>query len=181
MSVQQSCMEFSEDGRKVTLRPNPAYQPKTSGAGFRAMTIQLVMFDPTASSPGEARRLSSLCPLRALSAYVARTAPLRKCTQLLICHGVRAFGTALSKQRLSHWIVDAITMAYSAAGKPPPTGIKAHSTRGVASSRALLSGVSVGDMCAVASWSNHHTFVKYYSLDMGGTAFAHAVLSATAR
>ena len=76
----------------------------------------------------------------------------------------------LAKDRLAHWIVEAITLAYSAVGKTPPEGIKAHSTRGVASFWALLRGVSVEDMCAAASWSNHHTFVRYYSLDVLGSS-----------
>ncbi len=47
-----------------------------------------------------------------------------------------------------------------------PLGIRAHSTRAVASSQAFLSGSSMGDICAAAGWSSPSTFVKFYSLDV---------------
>ena len=179
LSVHQSCMVFSDDNRKVTLRPNPAYQPKSIGAGFRSSVIHLEAFRPPPSSEAEERQLLTLCPIRTLRSYVERTRGLRTSNQLLVCHGDRSRGKPLSKNRLSHWIVDAIALAYAAMGVTPPEGIKAHSTRGVAASWALLRGVSVEDMCAAASWSSHHTFVRYYCLDMTGVSFAHTVLSAS--
>ncbi|KAK0152765.1 hypothetical protein N1851_005700 [Merluccius polli] len=45
--------------------------------------------------------------------------------------------------RLSHWIVEAISLAYDCRGLQPPLGLKAHSTRGMATSWALFRGVSV--------------------------------------
>lgn len=46
-------------------------------------------------------------------------------------------GKAVSKQRLSHWIVDAINLAFQVQDLPRPFLVRAHSTRGVASSWAL--------------------------------------------
>ncbi|KAL0148622.1 hypothetical protein M9458_056062, partial [Cirrhinus mrigala] len=45
----------------------------------------------------------------------------------------------LWKKRLSKWIIEAITLAYSFLGLQCPLGVKAHSTRGVASSWAWSS------------------------------------------
>ena len=42
----------------------------------------------------------------------------------------------------------------------------------------LFRGVSVGDVCAAASWSSPHTFVRFYCLDVTGPSVAHSVLSA---
>ena len=96
----------------------------------------------------------------------------------MVCFGAGAkHGGPLSKTRLARWIVEAIRAAYASAGQLPPEDIRAHSTRGVAASWALFQGVSVEDMCAAASWSSHHTFVKYYSLDVSGSRFARTVLS----
>ena len=181
LSVQQSCMVVADDLSRVTLRPNPAFQAKVLNANFRSMVIDLSAFSPPPFRSEEERRLNALCPVRALLAYVARTRGFRTTDQLLVCFaGGTKHGAALSKQRLSHWIVEAIAMAYSAVGKAPPAGIKAHSTRGVSTSWALFRGVSVEDMCAAASWSSHHTFVRYYSLDVSGSHFARAVLSSVA-
>ncbi len=55
-------------------------------------------------------------------------------------------GKAVSKQRMAHWIVDAITLAYEAQGVPCPLRLRAHSTRGVASSWALARGASLADI-----------------------------------
>ena len=99
----------------------------------------------------------------------------RRSNQLFICYGSQAEGKALSKDRLSKWIVEAITLAYSTLGGAPPQGLRTHSNRGVAASWALLQGVSVEDICATASWT---TFVRFYSLDMTEATVAHSVLNA---
>ena len=95
-----------------------------------------------------------------------------------MCFVNPARGKVLSKPRLSHWIVEYISLSYSSRGLPPPHGVRAHSTRGVAASWALFRGVSVGDVCAAVSWSSPHTFVRFYSLDVTGPSVAHSVLSA---
>jgi len=42
-------------------------------------------------------------------------------------------GVLATKQTMSHWVRDAIAFAYEAHGQVSPTGLRAHSTRGVAS------------------------------------------------
>ena len=168
--MQQSRFLVSDDQRRITLRPNPAYQPKVLSTHYRTMVIDLAAFSPPPFASEVERSLHTLCPVRSLLAYVDRTRSFRTTDQLLVCFGPGArYGGPLSRQRLSHWIVEAILLAYAASGQVPPAGIKAHSTRGVAASWALFHGVSVEDMCAAASWSSHHTFVKYYSLDVAAS------------
>ncbi|CAM4563843.1 unnamed protein product [Leuciscus chuanchicus] len=53
----------------------------------------------------------------------------RTSDQLFVCYGGKLKGKALSKQSLSHWIVDSIALAYQQQGRPCPFGVKAHSTR----------------------------------------------------
>ena len=88
------------------------------------------------------------------------------CDQFFVCFASLAKGKALLKQRLSHWIVEAISIAYNSRGLPLPQGVRAHSTRGMAASLALFKGVSVSDICAAASWSSPHTFVQFNRLDV---------------
>ncbi len=52
----------------------------------------------------------------------------------------------VSKQRLSHWIVDAIALAYSSKGAECLIGVQAHSTRGLASSWDWANGISIQDI-----------------------------------
>ncbi len=85
---------------------------------------------------------------------------------LLICFGAGRRGLATSKQRISHWVRDAISLAYEARNLPSPLSLRAHSTRGVASSQALFRGVPLEDICVAAGWSSPHTFVRFYNLDV---------------
>ena len=68
---------------------------------------------------------------------------------------------------MSKWVVEAISLAYEAAGQPSPLAVRAHSTRSMAASKALLSGVSLHYICDAAGWSSPHTFVRFYDLDLG--------------
>ncbi len=90
----------------------------------------------------------------------------RKSSQLLVCFGAGRRGLATSKQRIYHWVRDAISLAYEARNLPSPLSLRAHSTRGVASSQALFRRVPLEDICVVAGWSSPHNFVKFYNLDV---------------
>ncbi len=113
---------------------------------------------------------------KVLKLYVDRSKVWRKSPQLLICFGAGRRGLATSKQRISHWVRDAISLAYEARELPSPLSLRAHSTRGVASSQALFRGVPLEDICVAAGWSSPHTFVRFYNLDVD-TAPGSQVLS----
>ena len=62
---------------------------------------------------------------------------------LLVCYGGSKAEKPLSTQRLSHWPLKAIATAYEVMDCPASPGIQAHSTRGVATSVAILRGMEV--------------------------------------
>ena len=164
LSVSDTCLRWNPDGSGVTLWPNVAFLPKVLATSHLNQPIRLAQFNPP---PGEsADRLELLCPVRALRAYVGATERIRRSEQLFICHGGRNKGHALSKQRLSHWIVDTISHAYGASNRPVPSGIRCHSTRGVSTSWAALRGVPLEDICAAASWASPGTFTRYYRVNV---------------
>ncbi|KAI2665751.1 hypothetical protein H4Q32_022840 [Labeo rohita] len=99
------------------------------------------------SSQEDDPNLTLLCPVRALRIYMERTQPFRRSEQLFVCYGGQQKGKAVSKQRISHWLVNAIRMAYLARGLPCPLEVRAHSTRGIAASAALANGASLTDIC----------------------------------
>ena len=107
-----------------------------------------------------------LCPVRTLRIYVERSAAFRQSEQLFVSFGGRIKGLAISKQTLSRWIVDAIASAYASKGLNCPLGVRAHSTRGMASSWAWSSGVSIHDICMAAGWASLSTFVRFYNLEV---------------
>ncbi len=73
--------------------------------------------------------------------------PPIKSPQLLVCFGAGRCGLDTSKQRISHWVRDAILLAYQVRGLPSPLSVRAHSTRSVASSKALFRGVPPEEIC----------------------------------
>ncbi len=96
----------------MSLWPNPAYLPKVINPQFKNQILEMTQFQPPSQTEQEG--LLTLCPVRALRTYVNVTQPLRKShSQLFVCHGKTRLGLPLSKQRVSHWLVDVISHAYT--------------------------------------------------------------------
>lgn len=108
--------------------------------------------------------------------YMDKTGGFRRSDQLFVSWANPHKGKPVTKQRLSHWVVETIALAYTSQGLQPPAGLRAHSTRGLAASWALFRGVSVQDICAAVSWSSPLTFVRFYMLDVSALCVARAVL-----
>lgn len=175
LSVHSSCTQFAPGHTRVSLKPHLAFVPKVVGS---SSPIILTAFSPPPFSSEEDRRLHMLCPVRALQVYMDRTKRFRRSDQLFVSWASPHRGRPITKQRLSHWIVGAIALAYTSQGLQAPEGLRAHSTRGLAASWALCKGVSIQEICAAASWSSPLTFVRFYKLDVSPLSLAHAVLSA---
>ncbi len=161
LSVNPACLEFGPNDSKVVLKPRLGYVPKVLSSPFRAQVITLSMFFPPTGS-----QESLLCPVRALREYIERSAPYRKSEQILVGFGNSAKCSPVTNQIISRWLVDAITLAYSFLGLQYPIGVRAHSTRGIASSWAWSSRVSISDICEAAGWSSLSTFARFYNLDV---------------
>ncbi len=162
LSTSPACLEFGPNDSKVVLKPRHGYVPKVLSTPFRAQVITLSALPPSE----EDRELSLLCPVRALRIYFERSAPFRHTEQLFVSFGNRTKGHPVTKQRLSKWIVDAVMLAYSSLGLQCPIGVRAHSTRGIASSWAWSSGVSITEICTAAGWATPSTFARIYNLDI---------------
>ncbi len=148
-SVSEECLVFGPAYSHVVLRPRPVYMPKVPTKPFRDQVVNLQALPSEEADPA----LALLCPVRALRIYVDRTRSFRSSEQLFVCHGGQQKGKAVSKQRLAHWIVDAIALAYQSQGEPCPLGVRAHSTRSVVSSYALAHGAS---LASVELWAWRH-------------------------
>ncbi len=158
-SVSEECLVFGPVYSHVVLRPRPGYVPKVPTTPFREQVVNLQALPSEEADPA----LALLCPVRALRIYVTRTRSVRSSEQLFVCHGGQK-GKAVSKQRLAHWIVEAVALAYQSQGEPCPLGVRAHSTRSVASSHALAHGASLADICRAAGWATPNTFARFYNL-----------------
>ena len=164
LSVSPRCIRWNPDGSGVTLWPNTAFVPKVLSPFHRSQPLRLARFQPQSGTTENESEL--LCPVRALEAYIAATANLRRSDQLFLCYGGPRLGCPLSKQRLSHWIVSVICHAYAAGHCSLPVGVRAHSTRSVTASWAALRGVPLEAICAAASWASPTTFTRFYSVNV---------------
>ncbi len=98
--------------------------------------------------------------IRALRVYIERSASYGKSEQLFVGFCNRAKGGPVMKQGISRWLVHAVTLAYFPLGLQCLIGVRAHSTRGITSSWAWSSGVSISEICEAAGWSSLSTFGK---------------------
>ncbi len=115
-SVLESCLEFGPADSSATLRPQPGYVPKVPTTPFRDQVGNIQALPLEEADPA----LALICPVHALRKYVDRTRSFRTSEQLFVCYGGQQKGEAVSKQRMAHWIVDAISLAYEAQGVPCP-------------------------------------------------------------
>ncbi len=121
--------------------------------------------EPASTAPGGGRSSSSFalsCP--SIEMLRRQDAKLQDLRPALCLPRSLAEGNAISKQRMAHWIVVSITLAYQAQGVPCPFRLRAHSTRSVGSSWALARGTSLTDICRAAGWANPNMLARFYSL-----------------
>ncbi|KAI2650039.1 Transposon Ty3-G Gag-Pol polyprotein [Labeo rohita] len=167
LSVAPSHLEFAPGMTKAFLYPRPGYVPKVPTSTPQPVVLQA--FCPPPFREPDQQKQNCVCPVRALDAYVHRAALWRKSEQLFVCYGPPKKGSPASKQTISRWIVDAISTSYVSSDLPSPMGLRAHSTRATAASKALMLGVPIQDICNAAGWSTPLTFVRFYSLDTRAT------------
>lgn len=80
------------------------------------------------------------------------------------------------KQRLSYWIMGAITMACNSKGLQPSVGL-ACSFQSWYCNILGFQGISVEEICAAASWAMPNTFIRFFKLDITAPTLSHTVLS----
>ncbi len=112
---------------KAFLHPRPGYVPKVPANVARSIMLQA--FCPPPFQNADQERHNLLCPVQTLDAYVHRAALWRKNEQLFVCFGPPNKGSPASKQKMSKWVVEAISLAYQSAGQPSPMAVRSHSTR----------------------------------------------------
>lgn len=103
LSVHPSCAEFFPDDVRI-LKPNPAFVPKAVGL---CSPVDLAAFT---ASPEEQQAYAQ-CPVRALCTYVDRTRCFRRSDLLFVSWAGPHRRKPVRKQRLSHWLMEAIALA----------------------------------------------------------------------
>lgn len=137
--ILEMCLEFCLEYSHVILRPQPGYMQILTtllGTKCRACEHCLEM---------RQTQLCHCCVQYAACMFTWTTRRVSKPFQkpAVVCFGGQQKGKAVSKQRMTHWIVDTIALAYQAQGVMCPLRVQAHSTRSVASSWAQAKCVSL--------------------------------------
>ena len=155
--------------------------PKCTIVEYLNREIELEALFPEPSNP-EQKAMRKHCPVRALLFYLDRTKSIGKDSQLLLSYKPGQLGEKVSKNTVSRWIQDTISMSYSLMGRPiPKSELKALSTRAVAASLADIRGVSPTDLCRAATWQSGSVFARHYRLNMAaGKGVATRVITAAA-
>ncbi|KAL0146637.1 hypothetical protein M9458_057977 [Cirrhinus mrigala] len=95
-------------------KTRPGYVPKVPTTPFRDQVVNLQALPPEEADLA----LALLCPVCALRNYMDRNRSFRCSEQLFVCFGGQQKGNAVSKQRLAHGVVDALSLAYGGAVPP---------------------------------------------------------------
>lgn len=90
-------MKFGPGYSCIILRPRPGYVPKVCTTPFRVQVVHLEEAEPVIA--------------------VSCSHSVRFSEQLFICFGGWQNGSDIWKQKLTHWIVDAIALVYHTQGE----------------------------------------------------------------
>ena len=171
------CVIFPD---RVVFKTDPAFLPKVTSKFHRSQDIVLPSFCSNPSGERE-RRFSTLDVRRSILHYLEVTKPFRRSDSLFVLFSGTRKGCKASRRTIARWLRLSIEQAYTLAGRDIPTGIKAHSTRALATSQAERAGATPEQICKAATWSSYTTFVKHYRVDLvsaGEQAFGRKVLQA---
>ncbi|XP_077125588.1 uncharacterized protein LOC143782239 [Ranitomeya variabilis] len=127
---------------RIVLKPDPSYLPKVASTYHRSQEIFLPSFFDSPVTP-EQHKFHTLDVRRAILTYIERCQTWRGSRALFISFQGHKKGHGVTRATISRWIRDAICLAYTSKGEIPPVGIKAHSTRAMASSWAEQADVPI--------------------------------------
>lgn len=148
---------FEDDG--VTFVPYLPYEKNTTET-WSPSPVHILEFRKF--SPED----EVYCPIRSLKHYIRVADTLRGPEKALFIKSREPHSRA-TRATVSGWIRSIIKEAYTASQEdfPPDVDFRAHSTRGVSSTWALVSGVSIQEIMDSAAWKDHRTFGTFYQGD----------------
>ena len=104
-----------------------------------------------------------LCPVRSLSAYVARTSQFVNRPRRLFV-SPRCSSCAMSRNGISFFLREVIV--HSGASSEAVVAPSAHSIRGIATSSAFFRNWSLRSVLEAASWRSNTVFTSFYLRDL---------------
>lgn len=159
-SVSDSCLRFTRDKSSVTLLTDPSFLGKNQIPDKGSAPIIVPAL------PADSDSLS-LCPVRILSIYLARTASLRSGNQRLFIP-IKKGVSDLSVKTISSWICRTISLAYESSNQVSldKFAVKAHEVRALSNSWALFNSASLNEVLSAGFWRNENSFISHYLRSM---------------
>ncbi len=163
---------FRVEREGVRIRIALVFLPKTATPSHLGQDIILTSF----------KAVNKLvCVKHCVPLYLKATDPFVATTEnhLFVCYVGKKKGKPVSKKTIASCIVKTIKAAYAAEGLDAP-GIRAHSTRGMATSWDIFNGATFESVMRAADWRTRSMFAKHYTLDLWkqkNQGFVRAVLS----
>ena len=158
------------DGSAI-LTFNPGFIAKTDLPDHRSLCQELVI--PSLRGFVDTRTEAEdllLCPVRALQIYDRRTLPVRNGRRKLFISAARPGLPDVKVSTLSSWIKQLLVYVYNHHQvefvNAEHFTRKTHSVRGLATSLALMTGVSLEQVLRAGTWTTHSTFTAKYLHDM---------------
>ena len=163
LSVDQECMRFSDDRWTVWLKPNLKFV--TKNLRVPEVTAKLVAFHPPPFLTDRVRGFIVSAQLEH-SGSMCRGLGVLGLQVNFVSYKAGGRHSAVGRESLSCWVVEAVGTAYMSSGAPVPEALRAHSTRGVSTSWPQAKGASSQEIWESANWSSPSTFVAFYHLDV---------------
>ena len=155
--------------REVVLTPIPSFVSKTQFRSSGNSVLRDIRIPSLAHSLGQdLAEDRTLCPVRALKIYLARTQDMRRNKQLLFVSYRPSFEKDISKNTLSSWIKSLLNHVYSNPNEEVAqiSGRTTHAIRALAATLAFTSQAGLDEVLRACSWKTHSTFTEFYLKDL---------------
>ena len=162
-------VSWSRGGQLATLSLVEEFVAKTQKPGDPATAYGPVRIPGLSGQVGPGEPDALLCPLRALQAYLTRTAASRpSCHRLFVSTVAVNSHKLISKNTISFWIRSVIRHAYESVSDPDLQLWKAsaHEVRAIATSLRFKQNTSIAEVMLAASWRSRSTFASFYLRDI---------------
>ena len=157
-------VKFGPNYSQVSLTASTAFLAKNQKASLGPKMFQPLVIPSLSQKMSKELPDRTLCPVRALRFYLDLTSKIRGDRTKLFIAFKKGYSAEIKPATISSWLKSTIKLAYESI-KPDELktlSIKAHQVRSLASSWALLGGVSVEDIMTACHWASHTTFTNFY-------------------
>lgn len=152
-------VEFAPDLSSMTLSFLPEFRAKNQLADVFSAPIVIPSLTRDLD-PDDPDRF--LCPVRAIKAYLDRTASHRATKRALFISLLPNMERDISKQTIARWLVFLIKQIYKNANLTRTTPVRAHEIRAISSSLSFVRGVPLTQVMHAAYWRSVSTFTDFY-------------------